>query len=57
MFWGQTSWRILHHPSRPVITSTFREAKLELGHHLTFKGTNFPAFPYFSFQVNVALNP
>ena len=39
MFWGQTSRRILHHPARPVITSTFREAKLKLGHHITFKDT------------------
>ena len=57
MFWGQTSRRILHHPSRPVITSTFLEAKLELGHHITFKGINFPAFPYVFFQVIVALKP
>jgi len=32
MFWGQTSRRILHHPSRRVITSNFRETKHELGH-------------------------
>ena len=29
----QTSQRILHHPICPVITSTFCEAKLDLGHH------------------------
>jgi hypothetical protein len=35
----------------------FREAKLKLNHHNTFKAINFPAIPYIFFKVTLTLKP
>jgi hypothetical protein len=35
----------------------FREAKIELDHHNTFKGMNFPAISYVFCKVAVTLKP